>query len=187
MFFRRSRLLIYLSRLVIKQVLSVPDEEDFEIERDRTDMVMFMPFIHWETDIARLQQHYIMSDVDDHVKTGKLFTDVEIGQLPCSIDEKLLRTYLWHPSPVHIRRTLDQSFHYTLDDTKARDRDQVVLRYARQNYSEGRTSPRVLMVDQCWLWVIGSRLQDLCYVQAPVTNQNHRYCDHLSAGQLDRG
>lgn len=123
-------------------------------------MAFFMPFIHWETDLARLQQHYIMSDVDKQVKSNTVYTDEELSRLPCSIDEKLLRKYLRHGPPMHVRRTLDQSYHYTLDDTKLRDRDQVVLRYARKKVpqGDGTISPRVLMVDQCWLWVIGGRL-----------------------------
>ena len=123
-------------------------------------MAFFMPFIHWETDLARLQQHYIMSDVDKQVKNNAVYTDEELSRLPCSIDEKLLRKYLRHGPPMHVRRTLDQSYHYTLDDIKLRDRDQVVLRYARKKVpqGDGTISPWVLMVDQCWLWVIGGRL-----------------------------
>jgi hypothetical protein len=139
-------------------------------------MVLFMPFIHWETDIARLQQHYIMSDVDKQVKSNTAYTDAEISSLPCSIDEKLLRKYLRHRPPMHVRRTLDQSYHYTLDDTKLRDRDQVVLRYARKKISQddGRISPRVLMVDQCWLWVIGGM-----FLNQASTNSEYLRADHI--------
>ena len=116
-----------------------------------------MPIIHWETDIARLQQHYIISDIDKQGKSGKVITDSEINRLPCSIDEKLLRKYIRHTPPMHVRRTLDQSYHFTLNDTKLRDRDQVVLRYAREiSQIDESIVPRVLMVDQCWLWVVGS-------------------------------
>lgn len=141
---------------VTDQMRIVPDKE--KSENGRTDMVFLMPVIHWETDIARLQQHYVMADVDKQVKSDNILTDAEIHDLPCSIDEKLLRKYSRHQPPLHVRRTLDQSYHPTLDDTKLRDRDQVVLRDARKKISQGYGSivPRVLMVDQCWLWVIGS-------------------------------
>ena len=131
-----------------------------DVEDERTDVALFMPVIHWETDIARLQQYYIMSDIDTQLKSDTALTEEEINRLPCSIDEKLLRRYLRHESPMHVRRTLDQAYYYTLDDTQIRDRDQVVLRYARKKISEGNggVCPRVLMVDQCWLWVIGSML-----------------------------
>jgi hypothetical protein len=134
----------------------VPEKDS--AEGSRTDMVFFMPVIHWETDLARLQQHYIIEDVDNQVRSDAMLTDAEINSLPCSTDEKLLRKYSRHQSPVHVRRTLDQSYHPTLDDTKLRDRDQVVLRDARNKILQGYESiiPRVLMVDQCWLWIIGS-------------------------------
>ncbi|KAK1856084.1 ankyrin repeat protein [Colletotrichum chrysophilum] len=43
-------------------------------------------------------------------------------------DEQLLKKYLHHDPPLHPRRTLDQSYYWTLKTTKARDRDQVVYR-----------------------------------------------------------
>ncbi|RAH47399.1 uncharacterized protein BO95DRAFT_493259 [Aspergillus brunneoviolaceus CBS 621.78] len=57
--------------------------------------------------------------------------------------------------PLHIRRTLDQSFYYTLDNTSTRNKDQVVARYGRK---EGRKEPIVIMVDQLWLWCSGNTL-----------------------------
>ncbi|OJJ94930.1 hypothetical protein ASPACDRAFT_127846 [Aspergillus aculeatus ATCC 16872] len=57
--------------------------------------------------------------------------------------------------PLHIRRTLDQSFYYTLDNTSTRNKDQVVARYGRK---EGRKEPIVMMVDQLWLWCSGGTL-----------------------------
>ncbi|KAL2429640.1 hypothetical protein ABEF95_008507 [Exophiala dermatitidis] len=72
--------------------------------------------------------------------------------------------------PLHIRRTLDQSHYLMLEDTRKRDRDQVVLR--RQQGREGSKngpasdSPKaeeddlkdqhpMVMVDQLWLWIVG--------------------------------
>lgn len=43
-------------------------------------------------------------------------------------DERLLRDHLHQTPPLHIRRTLDQSYFWTLEDTTSRDRDQVVYR-----------------------------------------------------------
>lgn len=60
-------------------------------------------------------------------------------------DEKLLRENLHHNPPLHIRRTLDQSYFLTLEDTSVRDKDQVVYRETRD---------RVVMVDQLWLWIL---------------------------------
>lgn len=65
-------------------------------------------------------------------------------------DEKLLRAHLISERPIHIRRTLDQSYYWTLKDTLTRDRDQVVYRETKK--AEG--GARVIMVDQLWLWIL---------------------------------
>jgi hypothetical protein len=43
-------------------------------------------------------------------------------------DRKLIEKYLLEDPPLHPRRTLDQAYYWTLRNTKARDRDQVVYR-----------------------------------------------------------
>jgi len=43
-------------------------------------------------------------------------------------DQRMIQKYLYHNSPLHPRRTLDQSHHCPVKNTKARDRDQVVYR-----------------------------------------------------------
>jgi hypothetical protein len=74
-------------------------------------------------------------------------------------DERLLRDNLHVDPPLHIRRTLDQSYFLTLDDTAARDKDQVVYRATKQGKSIYCRNTRVVMVDQLWLWILdGSKL-----------------------------
>lgn len=73
-------------------------------------------------------------------------------------DMRLIDLYATKPGDkhsLHMRRTLDQSFYHTLDSTFARNKDQVVTRYGRR---EKRKQPVVMMVDQLWLWCIGSML-----------------------------
>jgi len=99
-----------------------------------------------------------------------------------SKDQKLLNAYLYetrpvtpHPNPphslslpptealragnmhrLHMRRTLDQYYHYTLQHTQERDEDQVVSRAHCQK--DRPPEARVLtMVDQLWLWAITGR------------------------------
>jgi hypothetical protein len=105
-------------------------------------------------------------------------------------DQELLRKDLHKKPPLHPRRTLDQSYYWTLRSTKKRDRDQVVYRGTapvrdfmhhhncqkklgdcdhrhctwtkedgcRQCLQDIRKVPRVVMVDQLWLWILdGSR------------------------------
>lgn len=43
-------------------------------------------------------------------------------------DQRMLEKYLFHDPPLHPRRTLDQSYYWTLRTTKGRDRDQVIYR-----------------------------------------------------------
>lgn len=50
---------------------------------------------------------------------------------------------------IHIRRTLDQFSLWFQDDTLTRDRDQVIY---RETYHTG--SPKIVMVDQLWMWVL---------------------------------
>ncbi|KAG9240812.1 hypothetical protein BJ878DRAFT_524053 [Calycina marina] len=121
-------------------------------------------------------------------------------------DEKLIERYLNAKPPLQPRRTLDQSYYWTLKDTRKRDRDQVVYRATapspeivhhkhfkgvrgnktvedvspdgsvkqsirpksvkeafadgsikracRQCTEDARRVPRVIMVDQLWMWVL---------------------------------
>jgi hypothetical protein len=69
-------------------------------------------------------------------------------------DERLLRENLHQNPPLHIRRTLDQSYFLTLDDTAVRDKDQVVYRETRAGRSFHTRNTRVVMVDQLWLWIL---------------------------------
>jgi len=68
-----------------------------------------------------------------------------------SLDTKMLRSFVHHDPPLHIRRTLDQFYFHTLEDTRNRDCDQVVHRGTRAA-KEGKT--RIIMVDQLWLWIL---------------------------------
>jgi hypothetical protein len=46
-------------------------------------------------------------------------------------DEMMVERYLFNGPPLHPRRTLDQSYYWTLRSTETRDRDQVVFRQTR--------------------------------------------------------
>ena len=99
-----------------------------------------MPFLHYETDERRDK----MSEAIRNVRAGR--------DLPeqATRDYTLVHAYLNDMPPLHPPRTLDQFFYHGID-TSARDRDQVVYRYCRRHQAE----PKVFMVDQLWLWMIG--------------------------------
>ncbi|KAK2055771.1 hypothetical protein LY76DRAFT_661308 [Colletotrichum caudatum] len=70
---------------------------------------------------------------------GRFLTDNKLGQFLLDAaklyeaismyrDQQLVEKYLHHDPPLHPRRTLDQSYYWTLKSTKARDRDQVINR-----------------------------------------------------------
>ncbi|RDA83237.1 hypothetical protein CP532_5799 [Ophiocordyceps camponoti-leonardi (nom. inval.)] len=68
-------------------------------------------------------------------------------------EERMIREHLWTRAPIHIRRTLDQFFHWTIDRTEAQDQTQVVCRGTRSR-KEARGIGRVVMVDQLWMWIL---------------------------------
>jgi Mg2+ and Co2+ transporter CorA len=106
-----------------------------------------------------------MRNVIKDVDTGGIgvFGSPDIAGLPCGIDEKLLRHYLQRLQPMHVRRTLDQFGYYTIADTTSRDKDQVVDRYSRAHHITDQTVPPMLMVDQCWLWILGNNTVLTCF------------------------
>jgi hypothetical protein len=69
-------------------------------------------------------------------------------------EKELVDGYVGDAHPLHIRRTLDQSHYYMLDNTRLRDRDQVVSRYGESHKTAQQHRPVVMMVDQLWLWMI---------------------------------
>ncbi|KAK3354036.1 hypothetical protein B0T25DRAFT_224469 [Lasiosphaeria hispida] len=82
-------------------------------------------------------------------------------------EEQLMFKYLHAQPPLHPRRTLDQSYYGALKSTRARDRDQVVYRgtmpephqcvgmdACEQCNDDIRKVPRIVMVDQLWLWIL---------------------------------
>ncbi|TPX10123.1 uncharacterized protein E0L32_001320 [Thyridium curvatum] len=103
-------------------------------------LVLFMPFLHFETDERRAR----MSNAIKSVRAGEDLPDTATRDL------MLINAYLNNSPPLHPRRTLDQFFYHGIDTT-ARDRDQVVYRFCKRHHVE----PKIYMVDQLWLWVLG--------------------------------
>ncbi|KAI0403886.1 hypothetical protein F4802DRAFT_274543 [Xylaria palmicola] len=113
-------------------------------------IVLFMPFLHYETDERRRNMSHAIKCVSE-----------ERPQLvPDSRDSLLIKAYLNSNPPLHPRRTLDQFFYHGID-TSARDTDQVVYRFCQRYGME----EKVFMVDQLWLWIIGKDLVITCFPQ----------------------
>ena len=89
-------------------------------------------------------------------------------------DETLIERHLHADPPLHPRRTLDQSYYGALFPTQTRDRDQVVYRATApqrhkcdphgphkkcaQCHEDVKMVPRVIMVDQLWMWILDERM-----------------------------
>jgi hypothetical protein len=121
-----------------------------------------MPYLHWEYSIAQYHTMKIIEDARQTAEGAEAIDGLElqlseISALPCEADEKILRYHIPGRSWLHMRRTLDQSYYPTLQDTRLRDQNQVVERYSRKQQGDSWTEHRVLMVDQLWLWVLGGR------------------------------
>jgi ankyrin repeat protein/Mg2+ and Co2+ transporter CorA len=116
-----------------------PDTHNHQTRRN--GVVIFMPYLHWETDSNRLNMRNTVNEV------------MEQKDLPFnarrSKDECLIRGYLRPSTDLHLRRTLDQFKHHGIITDK-RDRDQVVYRFYQREKSD---DPKIFMVDQMWIWV----------------------------------
>jgi Mg2+ and Co2+ transporter CorA len=118
------------------------------------NVCVFMPYLHFET--AERRQR--MQDAIQRAETMS-FQPLGIKKVRTR-DEMLLDAHLSSSTTsLHVRRTLDQFFYPNID-TQSRDQDQVVYRY--QTKGPGRdgpgTDPKIFMVDQLWMWVLGTNL-----------------------------
>jgi hypothetical protein len=71
-------------------------------------------------------------------------------------DGRLIEDHLFESPPLHMRRTLEQYYYWTAEDTSRRDKDQVVCRATRHysDESDPDSASRIVMVDQLWLWIL---------------------------------
>jgi hypothetical protein len=78
---------------------------------------------------------------------------------PRMLMEHDLSRYLYDPLPLHPRRTLDQFYYPSLENTRARDADQTLSKWTEERVpSYGRARAMydsiLIMIDQLWCWVI---------------------------------
>ncbi|RDL32991.1 Ankyrin repeat-containing protein [Venustampulla echinocandica] len=121
----------------------------------------FMPYLHFETN-ERCQQ------MQAAIKRAETLKSPFYPSLTKSTtyDEMLIRAHLASSTvSLHVRRTLDQSFYHNID-THYRDQDQVVYRYQlKEKAPEESCDPKIVMVDQLWMWVLGKDLVVTCFPQ----------------------
>ncbi|GAB1316850.1 Ankyrin repeat protein [Madurella fahalii] len=179
--------------------------------------VLFLPYLHWETDRGRAKCADIakevgkqtlssISEVIDQAKHQLSHSETQdtvgpawalhqshlpapdnvdkrnaVGQvlrtaaalleaMDLHTEEQIMMKYLHAHPPLHPRRTLDQAYYGALRSTCTRDRDQVVYRGTTpqahdcigfgscpQCNEDIRKTPRIIMVDQLWLWILDSK------------------------------
>ncbi|KAG9229895.1 hypothetical protein BJ875DRAFT_386354 [Amylocarpus encephaloides] len=118
------------------------------------NVFVFMPYLHFETQQKCLEMQRAIKNAEKiWPSAGQKLKRAE------TYDEMLIRAHLTSSSvSLHIRRTLDQSFYHNID-TKYRDDDQVVARYQLKDVEpDEHCDPKIVMVDQCWMWVLGKDL-----------------------------
>ncbi len=130
------------------------------IPQPSEDLLLFMPYLHYEKSKAR----------DEMAETIKDVRKTNARRLPprpddLNPDQKSVWSYLWGDFPLHIRRTLDQFYYDALDsDTpqregvEPRNKDQVVYRFMKKEWKD---DPYILMVDQLWMVMLENGMYTL--------------------------
>ncbi len=110
-----------------------------------------MPVLGWETDANRDKMSKVIKEVETY--KNRIYTHDPTQ----SKDASLIAGYL-NDSNLHVRRTLDQFKHHTIN-TEKRDTDQVVYRYCKDHpfpYEDPENRLKVFMVDQLWIWILSN-------------------------------
>ncbi|KAE9362676.1 hypothetical protein N431DRAFT_144786 [Stipitochalara longipes BDJ] len=138
------------------QQQSSQKKPDSSAERDVDEFIMIaIPYINWATEGERQKLNSIVSNVKVNKILESPIDERSISEKPDRY-EKLVWTYLLNEHPLHIRRTLDQSYYGVLASTEDRDKDQVPFKFFKEHYQDEAKAKQypVLMVDQLWLWVL---------------------------------
>ncbi|KAL1979537.1 hypothetical protein VTN96DRAFT_5584 [Rasamsonia emersonii] len=118
-----------------------------------SNICVFMPYLHFETAEGRRK-------MQEAIRRAETFQWRSGSSRPPSRDELLIRAHLMSSTTsLHIRRTLDEFFYPNID-TEMRDQDQVVYRYQTrwQDHNRPWKEPKIFMVDQLWMWILGKNL-----------------------------
>ncbi|KUI58053.1 hypothetical protein VP1G_05392 [Cytospora mali] len=144
-------------------------------------------------------------------EAGRIIAGTEVGQVLFDAammyeamltyqERSLIRKYMHNDLPLHPRRTLEQTNEWTLGlSWHASARDQVVHRATRPKQLDFQTVdpftmewsdrirklPRLMMIDQLWMWVIDDQtiitcfpdhgdLNGYCHLDVPGVHQNVR-------------
>jgi ankyrin repeat protein len=120
---------------------------------NKANIFTFMPYLHFETNRRRQEMREAIKRAEQQRSKTRM-------SKATTYDEMLIRAHLATSTvSLHVRRTLDQSFYHNID-TESRDEDQVVYRYQLRgkDREDPDCDPKVVMVDQLWMWILGKDL-----------------------------
>lgn len=119
---RRHKMAMIVAEIEKENHLSKPISKPDKKEKDRKQF-------HTALEQTRLRAKYKDQTPAKTRCLGPYLMSIArlYDEMDYEADERLLRDYLHQNSPLHIRRTLDQSHFWTLEDTAAKDQDQVVI------------------------------------------------------------
>ncbi|KAE9368720.1 hypothetical protein N431DRAFT_63393 [Stipitochalara longipes BDJ] len=126
-----------------------------EPTQPKNNVFTFMPYLHFESSRRR-------EEMQEAIKRAEKLRSPFCRNLgkASTYDEMLIRAHLATSTvSLHVRRTLDQSFYHNID-TESRDHDQVVYRYQLKGkrHDDPEVDPKIVMVDQLWMWILGKGL-----------------------------
>ncbi|OKL64361.1 hypothetical protein UA08_01088 [Talaromyces atroroseus] len=117
----------------------------------KSNICVFMPYLHFETTQSQRKMQETIRQAEALVSRPGL------SRTPTR-DEMLIRAHInSSTASLHVRRTLDQFFYPNID-TETRDSDQVVYRYQKRWSDHKAKDPKIFMVDQLWMWILGQNL-----------------------------
>jgi len=141
----------------------------FSRDSTASNVCMFMPYLHFETAERREKMQDAIQRAEwirrrppppPPPPTTLLSPNHTATHRSPTRDEMLINAHLASSSTasLHVRRTLDQFFYPNID-TRSRDQDQVVYRYqTKGQYGALWSEPKIFMVDQLWMWILGPNL-----------------------------
>jgi hypothetical protein len=162
---------------------------DLDDDTKYADMIFFMPYLHYESTSQRTKMYQTVKQV---LQTA---TKVPLHPEKNTTDDNALWGYLRAKDmPLHIRRTLDQSYYDAvnsdeapklidpndpdgvddLKDVKARNEDQVTQRFmeAQPGFKDGDET-LMLMVDQLWMVLLEDNILITAFPQRWDTPDYH--------------
>lgn len=97
-----------------------------------------MPYLHFDTYTNMIRRRYLVKRRLDHGRAGPV--PKEISDLE-SLELKVIWEYIGADPPLNCRRTLDQFGYPSLQETYARDDDQMLYKLTKKQSSESTKKP----------------------------------------------